>query len=277
MDHSRLSMPIGQAVCTQWAMKKAVAVPLATLLVTAIVLSAAPLVSAEEKGASGHEWSYEGEHGPAHWGGLKADYAACGTGKNQSPIDITSAVKADLPPIQFFYKTAELRIINNGHSIQVNYPEGSSITVGGKSYQLVQFHFHHPSEEKINGKSFDMVVHLVHKSAEGNLAVVAVLMRKGQTNVFMKSLWEHLPKEEGKEEVPTNVTIDPSKFLPAQRGYYTYTGSLTTPPCSEGVTWLILKNPVEISGAQIGRFAQYYKHNARPVRPLNGRVVSESR
>jgi carbonic anhydrase len=247
------------------------------LLIAAMVMPAIPIASAAEKGAAGHEWSYEGEHGPAHWGDVKTDYAMCKTGKNQSPIDITGAVKADLPTIQFAYKTGPLRMMNNGHSIQVNYPEGSFITVDGKLYQLVQFHFHHPSEEKIKGKSFDMVAHLVHKNAEGYLAVVAVLMKKGRANAFLKTLWEHLPKEEGKGKVLANVPIDPSELLPAQRGYYTYTGSLTTPPCTEGVTWLVLKTPVELSGAQIDRFAHFYKHNARPVQPLGGRVVSESR
>lgn len=247
-----------------------------SLLLIAVMVAAIPLAAAE-KGAPGHEWSYEGDHGPAHWGDLKSDYALCKTGKNQSPIDIASAVKTDLPPIQFAYQPAQLRIINNGHSIQVNYPEGSFITVGGKPYQLVQFHFHHPSEEKIRGKNFDMVAHLVHKSAEGNLAVVAVLIKKGQANAFIETLWEHLPKEEGMEEVPANVTIDALRLLPAQRGYYTYTGSLTTPPCTEGVAWFVLKTPIESSSAQINRFAHFYKHNARPVQPLDGRVVSESR
>ncbi len=247
-----------------------------SLLIAAMAMTAIPVAAAAEKSAAGHEWSYEGEHGPAHWGDVKTDYAVCKTGKNQSPIDITGAVKADLSPIQFAYKAAPLMIINNGHSIQVNYPEGSFIIVGGKPYQLVQFHFHHPSEEKIKGKSFDMVAHLVHKNAEGKLAVVAVLMQKGQANAILKTLWEHLPKEEGKEEVAANVTINPSELLPTQRGYYTYTGSLTTPPCTEGVMWLVLKTPVEISNAQIDQFAHFYRNNARPVQPLSGRVVSES-
>ncbi len=257
-------------------MKRVMYVVYGVLFVTAMTMTAFP-AAAGEKGAAGHEWSYEGEHGPAHWGDVKSDYAVCKTGKNQSPIDITSAVKADLPPIQFSYKPVPLRIINNGHSIQVNCPEGSSLTVGGKQYQLIQFHFHHPSEEKINGKSFDMVAHLVHKDAEGKLAVVAVLMKKGQANAFIKTLWEHLPKEEGREEAPANVMIDPTGLLPSQRAYYTFTGSLTTPPCTEGVTWFVLKTPVELSDAQIGRFTHFYKNNARPVQPLGARVVSEGR
>ncbi len=257
-------------------MKKITCVLGSLMLIAVMVMVAVPLL-ASEKGVAGHDWSYEGEHGPTHWGEVKSDYAMCKTGKNQSPIDIKSAVKADLPPIQFAYQPAQLKLINNGHSIQVNYPEGSFITVGGKQYQLVQFHFHHPSEEKIKGKSFDMVAHLVHKNPDGNLAVVAVLIKRGKANDFIGNLWEYLPKEEGIEEFPANVTIDASGLLPAQRGYYTFTGSLTTPPCTEGVTWFVLKTPIEISSAQSNRFAHFYKNNARPVQPLEGRVVSESR
>jgi len=250
---------------------------LRSLLLIAVMVMVAIPIAAAEKGAAGHEWSYEGDHGPTHWGDIKSDYAMCKTGKNQSPIDITNAVKADLSLIQFSYKPVQLKIINNGHTIQVNYAEGSFINVGGKPYQLVQFHFHHPSEEKIKGKNFDMVAHLVHKSAEGNLAVVAVLIKKGQANALIEALWANLPKEEGTEIVPANVMIDASGLLPAQQGYYTFTGSLTTPPCTEGVTWFVLKAPIELSSAQINRFAHFYKHNARPVQPLDGRVVSESR
>jgi carbonic anhydrase len=257
-------------------MKKMMKFLPSVLLFTAMVMAAIPLAAAE-KGAAGHEWSYEGDHGPAHWGALKPDYASCKTGKNQSPIDITSASKADLPPIPFAYRPAPLRIVNNGHSIQVNFPEGSFITAGGKQYQLEQFHFHHPSEERIKGTNFDMGVHLVHKNAEGNLAVVGVLIQKGKASPFIESLWKHLPKEEGKEEVSEKVMIDPSGLLPAQRGYYTYIGSLTTPPCTEGVTWFVLKTPVEISDVQLKRFAHFYEHNARPVQPLSGRAVFESR
>jgi carbonic anhydrase len=246
-------------------------------LLVALMVMASTTIAAAEKGAEGHAWSYEGDHGPAHWGEIKTDYALCKTGKNQSPIDITNVVKADLPAIQFAYQPSQLKIINNGHSIQINYDKGSYISINGKHFQLIQFHFHHPSEEMIKGKKFDMVAHLVHKSVDGNLAVVAVLVKKGQANALIENIWAHMPKEEGKEEVPENVTIDASGLLPAQQGYYTYTGSLTTPPCSEGVSWYVLKTPIELSGDQINRFAHYYKHNARPVQPLEGRVVSESR
>jgi len=257
-------------------MRKLIYVLCLLLLITTMILASMP-VAASESAASGHEWTYEGKHGPVHWGDVKPDYAMCKTGQNQSPIDITSSSAADLPPIQFAYQPTQLKIVNNGHTIQVIYAEGSSISIGGKTYQLVQFHFHHPSEEKIKGKSFDMVAHLVHKSAEGRLAVVAVLIKKGQSNKFIDSLWANLPGEEGKEETPANVTIDVTNLLPGQRSYYTYTGSLTTPPCSEGVTWFVLKTPVEMSNDQIQKFAHIYENNARPVQPLNKRVVSESR
>jgi carbonic anhydrase len=222
-------------------------------------------------------WGY-GEHGgPAKWGELKPEFATCKTGKNQSPIDIKGAVAADLDPIAFDYKPAPLHIIDNGHSIQVNYPPGSTITVGGKSYELYQFHFHRPSEEKINGKAARMVVHLVHRDPQGNLAVVAVLLTNGKENPLVATLWSNLPKVKEKEVAVDGVTIDPAGFLPQDRSYYTFTGSLTTPPCTEGVAWYVLKMPTEVSRAQIDRFAKIYRNNARPVQPLNDRPIKMSK
>jgi carbonic anhydrase len=230
-----------------------------------------------EEGA--HHWTYKGTTGPTHWAKLEDDFATCQLGKHQSPIDIRkSAVrKADLAPIEFNYKPSALKIIDNGHTIQVNYEPGSTITVGGQTYELVQFHFHKPSEEKIDGKSFDMVAHLVHKNAEGKLAVVAVLIRNGQANPLIHTLWRNLPTEKGVERAAEGVNIDVSTLLPPKRSYYTFAGSLTTPPCSEEVTWLVLRNPVHLSGEQIARFGKIYPMNARPTQPLNGRVVEASR
>jgi len=225
-----------------------------------------------------HEWAYAGAHGPQHWGELKADYAACKSGKTQSPIDIRGAVPADLAPIQFDWHSAPLDIVDNGHTVQVTYAPGSSISVGGQRYELAQFHFHEPSEERINGKGYAMVAHFVHKNQEGKLAVVAVLMRKGGApNPFVKTLWAHLPKEKEKEETVAGVSVDPAAFLPTNRAYYTFTGSLTTPPCSEGVTWFVLKTPVAISDAQAARFGKLYNHNARPVQARNDRVIQVSK
>lgn len=248
----------------------------ASCLTLAIMLLACS-ASADEKHHP--HWSYSGSTGPASWGALEHDYDSCAHGKTQSPIDIRDDAvhKADLPAINFSYQSSALKIIDNGHTIQVNYAPGSFITVDGHRYDLVQFHFHHPSEEQINDKNFDMVAHLVHRDSEGRLAVVAVLLAKGSGNPLIDTLWSHIPAEKEKESVVTSTSINVATLLPAERGYYTFTGSLTTPPCTEGVKWLVLKNPASVSGAQIARFAALYPLDARPVQPLNGREIDASR
>src|SRR5262249_49821329 len=174
-----------------------------------------------------HPWSYEGAKGPAHWGDLKSEYAACKTGKHQSPIDIRNEKPADLPAIEFSYAPAPFRIVDNGHSVQITVDPGSSISAGGKRYDLVQFHFHHPSEERIHGKAYPMVAHLVHKDEVGKLAVVAVLLKSGHQNPFIEELWKNLPADVEQEHAPAGKTVDLSQLLPKNRGYYTFTGSLT--------------------------------------------------
>ena len=227
----------------------------------------------------GVHWTYTGPTGPTKWGGLEKAFATCKLGKVQSPIDIrdNAVHQADLAAINFDYKPSTLRIIDDGHTIQVNYDPGSLMSVGGKQYDLVQFHFHKPSEEKLNGKAYDRDAHLVHKDKDGNLAVVAVLMHKGHDNPFIKTLWDNLPTEKEKESVVDKVRIDVSELLPEHKAYYTFAGSLTTPPCSEGVTWFVLKSPVQVSTQEIRRFAKASPMNARPVQPLNGRVIQESK
>jgi len=224
-----------------------------------------------------HTWDYGDTLGPSHWGDLKPEFATCKTGHRQSPIDIRNARKTDLPAIEFDYKASPLHIIDNGHTIMINYAPGSSISVGGKKYVLKQFHFHRPSEEKINGKGYDMVVHLVHADEAGNLAVVAVLLQRGQDNPLIHELWNDLPKEKEKEELLDNVQIDVTQLLPADHGYYTFPGSLTTPPCSENVTWFVLKHPLAVSSAEINQFSKLYRHDARPTQPPYDRAVLESR
>ena len=223
-----------------------------------------------------HAWDYGNELGPSHWGDLKPEYATCKTGHQQSPIDIRSPQKTDLPPIHFEYTPSPLHIIDNGHTIMINYSPGSFIVVGDKKYALKQFHFHRPSEEKINGKSFDMTMHLVHADDEGKLAVVTVLLQEGKDSPLVRELWKDLPKEKEKEESYDNVQIDLSQILPPDRGYYTFPGSLTTPPCSENVTWYVLKHSATVSAEEIRRFSQLYRDDARPTQPLYGRVVLES-
>lgn len=223
-------------------------------------------------------WSYSGNTGPEKWGTLGKDYATCSLGQRQSPIDIRKTVKADLPPIQFAYKPTPLTIVDNGHSIKVDTPDAGGITVDGEYYALMQFHFHKPSEEKINGKAYELVAHLVHQSKEGKLAVVAVLMEAGKKeHALIRTLWTHLPLEQDKPVKRQDVKIDPGQILPAKQGYFTFLGSLTTPPCSEGVLWLVLKTPVQVSKEQLAGFATIYKSNIRPVQPVNNRVIKESR
>ena len=243
--------------------------------VTASVLALALTLFAAESRA---HWSYTGATGPANWGTLEKDYGACAFGKSQSPIDIRNDVakKADLPAIVFDYTPSPLKIIDNGHTIQINYAPGSFIRIGDKPYELVQFHFHKPSEEKINGKSYDMVAHLVHKDKDGHLAVVAVLLANGGDNPFIRTLWDNLPKVKETETAVDAVRIDIANLLPENKAYYTFSGSLTTPPCSEGVTWFVLKNPAPISADEIDRFGRSYPMNARPVQALNGREVKAS-
>jgi carbonic anhydrase len=240
----------------------------------AIVTAALTLA---QNGKHEHEWAWEGEAGPLHWADLKPEYATCKTGKEQSPIDIRNPRQAALPAIHFDYKASPLKIIDNSHTIQVNYAPGSFITVGDHRYQLLQFHFHRPSEERIQGKSYQMVAHLVHADSEGKLAVVAVLLEKGTANSTIQEIWDKLPKTQGKEETVPGVEINASGLLPKNTAYYTYPGSLTTPPCTEGVTWLILKTPVDLSSEQIDTFAKIYPHNARPIQPLGDRVVKASK
>jgi len=233
--------------------------------------------SAEAAHAAHAHWSYEGETGPAFWGKLNPAYSACDSGNRQSPIDIRGGVKVDLPAIKFDYQPSLFNIVDNGHTVQVNYGEGSYITVQGRRFDLVQFHFHKPSEERVNGRSYDMVAHLVHKSDEGQLAVVSVLFERGTDHPVIQTLWNNLPLEKNSEISPPDAAIDLNKMLPLERSYYTYMGSLTTPPCTEGVMWMVLKSPVQMSNDQMAVFSHLYNRNVRPIQKSSGRLIKESR
>jgi carbonic anhydrase len=235
------------------------------------ILVSLPALAQHAEGSP--SWTYGGAQGPTHWGQLSGDFSECAKGQQQSPVDIQHETPADLPPIQFNYVPSPLRIIDNGHTIEVMVAPGSSIQVGDAKYELQQFHFHHPAEERIHGKSFPLVAHLVHKSAEGKLAVVAVLFKHGAPNAFLKGLWKNMPPDKGVEHAPEGVTFDLNQLLPKDRGYYTFSGSLTTPPCSEQVTWFVLKTQAEMSKDGEAAFVKKYPHNARPVQPLYGRSV----
>lgn len=220
-------------------------------------------------------WSYQGKTGPQAWGSLSKEFLTCKTGEMQSPLDIKTAglEKSEAGPLQINYKSSAADLINNGHTIQVSLADGGAATLGGKSYKVLQFHFHTPSEEKVNGKGYPINAHLVHKSDDGSLGVIGVFFKVGKENQALKGIFAHLPKKEGKTALKSH--FDAASLLPATLEYYSYQGSLTTPPCSEGVSFYILKNPIEMSKKQLEAFRKVFKMNARPVQPLNGRKVAE--
>ena len=221
-----------------------------------------------------HSWGYSGATGPAHWGEVSP---TCKFGHAQSPIDITHSVLKDLPALEFAYLPAALNLIDNGHTIQVNYASGSTLKIGDKSYELLQFHFHHMSETAIDGKHSPLEAHLVHTDRDGNLAVLAVLLQEGQSNPAVATTWANIPTEKEKAVSPQNVQVDAAQLLPAKHRYYTFPGSLTTPPCTENVTWYVMVEPMTVSTAQIAKFAQLYPTDERPVQPLYGRIVLQSK
>ena len=195
-------------------------------------------------------------------------------GQRRSPIDIREGIPGQLDPIQFDYRVSGFKVIDNGHTIQANVEPGNSITVLGRRYELLQFHFHRPSEERINGKQFDMVAHLVHKDVEGKLAVIAVLIDQGNQHPMMQLVWNALPLEKGMEQA-SSVPIDLNLILPERKQYFTYMGSLTTPPCSEGVLWMVMKQPAQMSREQIAIFSKMYPMNARPIQSAQGRMIKD--
>lgn len=229
-------------------------------------------VSSSALAGSHAHWSYSGETGPEHWGELDPAFAACSAGKNQSPIDLSGFIEADLPAIGFDYASASREILNNGHTVQVNMTPGSTITVDGQTFELKQFHFHAPSENHINGKSFPMEAHFVHADAAGNLAVVAVMFEEGAENPSLQTAWDHMPAHEDEDHPLPGLSA--ADLMPADKDYDRFNGSLTTPPCTEGVRWLVLKTPITASKAQIEQFSHVMHHaNNRPVQSVNARPV----
>ena len=261
-----------------FALKKSLAVVVAGMFLLSVVAAAQGHANGHASDPS-HSWSYSGPTGPEHWGDLSPEFAACKTGKEQSPIDINHPPNVDLPAIQINNSPVPLKIINTGHYIRQNYVpgNGNTITVGDQTYELTQFHFHHPGEETINGKHYDMVAHLVYQNKEGHYAVIAVLIKEGHPNPLIATLWNNLPPEMDKEHDVDTVQINATQLIRAKRSYYKYEGSLTTPPCTEGIVFFVLDTPMSFSKEQIATFAKYYPDNARPVQPLNGRTVQHSK
>jgi carbonic anhydrase len=242
----------------------------------AVALACAAISSfaADHKEHHAPHWGYAGHAGAKHWGDMEPGFATCKLGKDQSPINIRSAEKADLPALSFGYTASAAEVVNNGHTIQVNLADSGTVQLASGSYKLLQFHFHTPAEEKIRGRSYPLGVHLVHRNEAGELAVVGVLFKRGKENPALAKVFAAMPTHaDTKAALPEN--FNPADLLPEKTGYYAFSGSLTTPPCSEGVRWQVLKQPVEASRAQIARFKKLYPMNARPVQPLNGRTVQE--
>lgn len=239
----------------------------------------APKVSVRKPVAvptSNATWSYDGGTGPENWGKLKADYALCASGHNQSPIDLRDGIAVDLDPIQFFYRPASYRVVDTGRHLQMTV-YGGGFNLLGKNYELIRVVYHRPSEFTVDGKTFDMDAQLVHKSEDGKQAIVTVLLEKGAENPVVQMALNNLPLDKGGEVVPPGQTIDVSRLLPENRRYFTFLGSLTTPPCSEDVLWLVLKQAQPISPEQLAIFQRLYRPNARPVQPGFGRILKESR
>lgn len=220
-------------------------------------------------------WTYAGETGPERWGQLQPNFKVCQLGLEQTPIDLGDGMKGDAAAVSLAYQLLALRIVNNGHTIQVNADPGSSCTIGGVKYDLLQFHFHHPSEHLLAGKPFDLECHFVHKSGTGDLAVVGVFFKPGAKNASLQAIFDAMPTKEG-PETRAKGSIDPGALFPKSSGYFRYMGSLTTPPCSEGLTWTVFREPVEASVEQIGQFAKLFPNNARPVQGRNRRFLIES-
>jgi carbonic anhydrase len=237
-------------------------------------------------GQADPHWDYGSHGGPASWGELSPKFSACGDGKSQSPIDIDRTVKADLPSLKAEFKPAQLKIvhhehmadvINTGHSIQVNYTEGDTLQIGDAQFELLQYHFHSPSEHTVSGKRFPMEMHLVHQSADKKLAVAGVFIEEGEHNAAFDPVWANLPTQKSVETHLEHLTVNVDDLLPKNRSTYRYDGSLTTPPCSEGVKWMVFTSPIQLSANQIGAFRDILKGNSRPVQALNGRTVVTDR
>ena len=238
-----------------------------------LMVSGALFVSLASESSS---WSYEGKTGPDNWGSLKEDYVLCSEGTNQSPIDINSVLVSDVDNIEFNYSSSALNILNNGHTVQINYDSGSNITIGDKKYQLLQFHFHAPSEHAIDGDLADAEVHFVHvyetDDGQTELAVIGVMVYEGEENLAFKDIIANLPEHAG-DKFSIEASVNAEDLISSNRQVYRYTGSLTTPPCSEGVNWNVMSAPIEMSSEQLDTLGKVLHNNNRPLQALNERRV----
>ncbi|MHA3349668.1 carbonic anhydrase [Yersinia enterocolitica] len=238
------------------------------------LLFAAMLVASFSASAAEHaHWGYEGQEDPAHWGKLSPDFSLCETGKNQSPVNIHGALKTHHGQLELNFQQGKQQIVNNGHTIQINTSAGNTLKLDGDTFTLQQFHFHAPSENEIDGKHFPLEAHFVYKDNKGELVVLALLFQLGKANTQLALAWQQMPTVVDQLAI-LNRPLDINELLPKQFNFYRFSGSLTTPPCSEGVTWLVLDQPVNVSAEQIHQFQSVVHHNNnRPIQPLNGRII----
>lgn len=235
---------------------------------TATLMISAAVIAADET-----HWGYSGQQGPEHWGQLSSEFATCSTGKNQSPIDLAGMIEGDLAELVLNYTAGGGEVVNNGHTVEVTYAAGSSVIVGNRSFDLAQFHFHSPSENTIEGDSYPMEAHFVHADKDGNLAVLAVMFKAGKHNTELEKAWARMPHQAG-SKLALATAVDANHFFPRDRAYYRFNGSLTTPPCSEGVNWFVMKQFATASTEQIEKFVNViHQQNNRPLQPINARVI----
>ncbi len=218
------------------------------------------------------DWGYGGAANPSAWGKLTPEFRTCAVGMEQSPIDLKDAVTGSSAPIIFNYKSSPLIVVNNGHTIRIDYAPGSSISIDGEVYTLLQFHFHTPSEHQIDGIATAMELHLVHRNLTDKLAVVGVMMETGTEHPLINKIWRSIPLS-GQTNIIKTTTINAADLLPTRKSYYSYAGSLTTPPCSEGVKWYVLESPISVAVEQLDRFKMFYPVDARPIQPSNDRII----
>lgn len=226
--------------------------------------------------ADGISWGYVGEGSPEQWGELSSAYAACRTGSQQSPVDLQGAIGADLGTVEISYQPIPLSILNTGRTIQVNAPAGNRINLDGENFDLLQFHFHDPSEHTVEGRSYPMELHFVHANAKGELAVLGVFLEEGEENISLDPVWKAMPIQKTEAQTISGSHVDIAKLLPNDRSVFRYFGSLTTPPCSEIVKWVVFQEPIQISAAQVAKFKEIFPFNARPVQPLERRFILQS-
>ncbi len=240
-------------------------------LIAGGALAACPVCAALAQEPVGRAWSYEGATGPANWGDM-AGYRTCGVGAEQSPVDLKGPVPATLAPPEVHWRAMPLSVVNNGHTIEVTAPAGSFVVLDGRRFDLVQFHFHHPSEHRIDGRSFPLEAHFVHRAADGDLVVLGTFLTEGSANATLAAIWAEMPAKPGTARA-SGAVIRSADLLPASGGHYRYAGSLTTPPCSEIVSWVVYAAPVEVSARQVAAFAALFPGNARPLQPLGRRFL----